>query len=101
MQRQSGSPTNIAHLLPFLAGCLSLPSKLAEWIGDNMCSDIPKLPRSIIGNDDPLLPIIDLVIIGNNEPIITVIIGNIGTVIIGNNDVIAEVIIGNNRSNNR
>ena len=62
---------------------------------------IPKLPRSIIGNNEPIITIIDLVIIGNNELIITVIIGNNGTVIIGNNDVITEVILGNNRSNNR
>ena len=47
---------------------------------------IPKLPRSIIGN---------------NEPIITIIIGNNGTIVIGYNNVITEAIIGNDRSNNR
>ena len=59
---------------------------------------IPKLLWSIIGNNEPILPIIDLVMIGNNETIFTVIIGNNETVnwsvIISNNDAITEVIIG-------
>ena len=59
-------------------------------------ANICKLPRSIIGNNDPLLPIIDLVIMGNNRSIITVIIGNNDLVIIDNNDVITYVIMSNN-----
>ena len=66
---------------------------------------IPKLLRSIIGNNELVVTYYtlrrDLVIIGNNEPIITVIICNNGTVIMRYNDVITEVRICNNGSNIR
>ena len=62
---------------------------------------IPKLLRSITGNNEPIITYYWPSNNSNNESILTVIISIIGTVIIRNNDVITDVIMRNNESNNR
>ena len=58
--------------------------------------DILNVPRSIIGNNGPIITYYRPSNMDNNRSIITVIIGNNDLAIIGNNDVITDIIMSNN-----